>query len=151
MLDRFSYYLGDQPPQIPPAGGIHMGAENDRNKISILVVDDETLITDTLADILYEHGFEARKANSAEEAIEIALRMRPDIVLTDVLMPRMSGVDLGVRIRQELPGTQIILISGQASTADLLQKAQEEGNVFELLPKPIHPEELVARLRGLAS
>ncbi|WP_082661800.1 response regulator [Terracidiphilus gabretensis] len=151
MLDRFTYYFGDQPPHIPLVQGIRPGSDGDHSKISVLVVDDETLIADTLADILYEHGFEARKANSAEEAIEIALRVRPDIVLTDVLMPRMSGVDLGIRIRRELPGTQIVLISGQASTADLLQKAQDEGNIFELLPKPIHPEELIARLRGLVN
>jgi DNA-binding response OmpR family regulator len=63
----------------------------------------------------------------------------------------MSGVELGIRIREQLPGTQIILISGQASTAGILQKAQDEGNWFELLPKPIHPDELIARLKGLAN
>jgi DNA-binding response OmpR family regulator len=128
-----------------------MESDDDYSRISVLVVDDEPLIADTLADILQEHGFEARKANSAEEAMEIALRARPDIVLTDVLMPRMSGVELGIRIRAQLPGTQIILISGQASTAGILQKAQDEGNWFELLPKPIHPDELIARLKGLAN
>jgi DNA-binding response OmpR family regulator len=149
MFDRLAQRFGDRPPEPPLLRDVPLDADDDCSRISVLVVDDEALIADTLADILQEHGFEARKANSAEEAIEIALRVRPDIVLTDVLMPRMSGVELGIRIREELPGTQIILISGQASTAGILQKAQDEGNWFELLPKPIHPDELIARLKGL--
>ena len=71
----------------------------------------------------------------------------PDIVLSDVLMPKVSGVELGIWMRKELPGTRVVLISGQSSTAELLRRAENDGNRFELLPKPIHPEELIARLK----
>jgi DNA-binding response OmpR family regulator len=125
------------------------GLEDRKDRIIVLVVDDEALIADTLADILNEHGFDARTAYSADEAMSIARSLRPDILLSDVLMPRMSGVELGIRIREELPGTHVVLISGQASTAGLLRKAEADGNSFELLPKPIHPEDLIARLKAI--
>ena len=114
----------------------------------VLVVDDERLIADTVAAILNVNGFEAIKAYNGEEALESARKFKPDIVLSDVLMPRMSGVELGIKIRVEFPGTRIFLFSGQAATSGLTRKAKDDGYTFELL-KPIHPEELVAKLRGL--
>jgi DNA-binding response OmpR family regulator len=123
------------------------GTSGSRKKLSILVVDDEALIAETLADILNDVGFDARIAMSAEEAMRLAKAAPPDILLTDVLMPRVTGVELGIWMRKELPGTRVVLISGQSSTAELLRKAENDGNSFELLPKPIHPEELIARLR----
>ena len=115
----------------------------------MLVVDDEQLVAQTVAAILNANGFEAVEAFSGEEAMETARRVRPDIVLSDVLMPRMSGVDLGMRLRQELPETRVVLFSGQAATTELMRKAHDAGYTFELVPKPIHPEELVAKLKGL--
>jgi DNA-binding response OmpR family regulator len=115
----------------------------------VLIVDDERLIADTLTAILNEHDFEAMGVYSGEEAMEAARTMQPDVVLSDVLMPRMSGIDLGIKLRGEFPETSIFLFSGQAATAELLHKAQADGHRFELLPKPIHPEHLMARLRGL--
>jgi DNA-binding response OmpR family regulator len=115
----------------------------------VLVVDDEPLIADTVAAILNANGFEAVEAYNGEEALDTARRFQPDIVLSDVLMPRMSGVELGVKIRLEFPGTRVFLFSGQAATSELMRKAQDDGYTFELFPKPIHPDELIARLRGL--
>lgn len=120
-----------------------------RARLRVLVVDDEQLVAQTVAAILNANGFEAVEAFSGEEAMETARRVRPDIVLSDVLMPRMSGVDLGMRLRQELPETRVVLFSGQAATTELMRKAHDAGYTFELVPKPIHPEELVAKLKGL--
>jgi DNA-binding response OmpR family regulator len=117
--------------------------------LRVLIVDDERLIADTLTAILNEHDFEAVGVYSGEEALDAARTMQPDVVLSDVLMPKMSGIDLGIKIRQEFPETSIFLFSGQAATAELLHQAQADGHPFELLPKPIHPEHLMARLRGL--
>ena len=118
-----------------------------RSRISVLVVDDEILIAETIAEILNLNGFEARIATSAEDAMDLAIQTCPDIVLSDVVMPRMSGVELGIQIRKQLPGTRVVLISGQSSTSELLRRGEESGHSFELLPKPIHPEELIARLK----
>jgi DNA-binding response OmpR family regulator len=134
-------------PKDPLVDGKLAGITSGRKKLSVLVVDDEALIAETLADILNDQGFDAQVALSGEEAMRKAPAIRPDIVLSDVLMPRISGVDLGVWLRKELPGTRVVLISGQASTAELLRRAENDGNRFELLPKPIHPEELIARLK----
>jgi DNA-binding response OmpR family regulator len=125
------------------------GAQAARAHLRVLVVDDEPLIAQTVAAILNGHGFEALEANSAEEALQIARSFQPDIVLSDVLMPRMTGVDLGVRLRREFPQTRVLLFSGQAATSELMRRAEEQGYHFELFPKPIHPDELIARLRGL--
>jgi len=115
----------------------------------VLVVDDEHLIADTLATILSESGFSAVAAYSGEQAVEAARSLQPDIVLTDVLMPKMSGVELGIQLRSEFPEARVLLFSGQAATSELMRKAHADGHDFELFPKPIHPEELIARLKGL--
>ena len=116
--------------------------------LRVLVVDDERLIAETVAAILNANGFEAVEAFNGEEALEAARKLPPDIVLTDVLMPRMSGIELGIKIRQEFPATRIFLFSGQAATAELMCKAKADGYTFELFPKPIHPDDLIAKLRG---
>jgi DNA-binding response OmpR family regulator len=120
-----------------------------RSRLRVLVVDDEQLIAETVAAILNANGFEAVEAYSGEQAIEAARELQPDIVLTDVLMPRMSGVELGIHLQNEFPATRVLLFSGQAATSELMRKAQEQGYSFELFPKPIHPDDLIARLRGL--
>jgi CheY-like chemotaxis protein len=114
---------------------------------TVLVVDDERLIADTISAILTEHGFVAFKAYSGEEAVRLAAQMQPDIVLSDVLMPMMSGIQMAILIKESLPTTRIVLLSGQAATADLMRQAAAAGHNFELLAKPIHPEELVKRLK----
>jgi two-component system OmpR family response regulator len=72
----------------------------------ILVVDDEQLITDTICAILNECGFDAVGAYSGAEALEAAAIYQPQIVLTDVMMPRMSGVELGIQLRNLYPQTK---------------------------------------------
>jgi DNA-binding response OmpR family regulator len=112
-------------------------------------VDDEQLIAQTVAAILNANGFDAVKSYNGEEALDAARKHQPHIVLTDVLMPRMSGVELDVRLRKEFPATRVLLFSGQAATSELMRRAQEEGYNFELFPKPIHPDDLIAKLRAL--
>jgi DNA-binding response OmpR family regulator len=138
--------------KIPPPAFPHQPEEPSRHRgdgrLRVLVVDDEYLITDTLCTILNEHGFEAVAAYNGPEAIETARKLRPEIVLSDALMPKMSGVELGIQLRKAFPEMKIILFSGQAATSEMIHRAQAEGHFFELFPKPIHPDELMARLRA---
>ncbi len=113
----------------------------------VLVVDDEQLIADTVVEILNGNGFEAVGVYSAAEAMEVAGTMRPDVLLSDVLMPRMTGIELAISIRGSLPETRIFLFSGQAATAQLMREAEAAGYRFELFPKPIHPDDLLAKLK----
>ena len=134
------------PPMRNELGALSAGRRDAR--LRLLVVDDERLITDTICAILNENGFDAVGAYSGSDAILAARKARPDIVLTDVLMPRMSGVELGIQLRSEFPGIKICLFSGQAATTEMIHRAEAEGHFFELFPKPIHPDELIARLKG---
>lgn len=118
MLGPILLFAGELPPGKPPLADETLALRDGKSKIKVLVVDDEVLIAETIAEILNRSGFEAHTATSAEDAIHMAMRTCPDIVLSDVVIPRMSGVELGIEIRKELPGTRVLLISGQSSTSD---------------------------------
>ena len=113
----------------------------------VLIVDDEHLIADTLAEILSDKGFEASAVYNPRHAIEQIRQLCPDIVITDVLMPGMNGIELAKLVRNTCPDTRILLVSGQAGTAELVERAKREGYSFEMLAKPIGPEALLQRLR----
>lgn len=121
---------------------------NERDALRVLIVDDERMIADTLAQILNASGFEAKAVYDGARAVAEAQQFHPDILLTDVIMRGMSGVDAGIQVARALPDCRVILFSGQASTADLLDRAQAHGYEFEMLAKPIHPQELVSILRS---
>ena len=114
----------------------------------VLVVDDERVIADTLAMILNQSGFEARAIYSGEGALELAASFVPDMLISDVIMADLNGIDAAIRIKELLPGIKVLLFSGQAATADLLEKARAQGYEFEILAKPVHPQDLLSRLRS---
>ncbi len=113
----------------------------------ILVVDDEPLIADTIVQILNRSGFVAEAVYGGREAIEAARRIVPDLILSDVLMPHLDGVEAAIAIQKFLPNTRIILFSGQAATVEILARASHRGYHFELLAKPLHPTQLIKHLR----
>jgi CheY-like chemotaxis protein len=117
------------------------------HKRKILVVDDERVIADTLAMILNQSGFDARAVYSGEKALEMAPDFAPDMLISDVIMADLNGIDAAIRIRSLLPAIKILLFSGQAATADLLEKARKDGYEFDILAKPVHPQDLLARLQ----
>jgi CheY-like chemotaxis protein len=117
-------------------------------KPKVLVADDERVIADTLAMILNQSGFEARAVYSGEKALELAPDFKPNMLISDVIMADLNGIDAAIRIREVLPEIKILLFSGQAATADLLEKARTEGYEFEILAKPVHPQDLLSRLRA---
>ncbi len=112
----------------------------------ILIVDDERRIADTSALILQGQGYETAAAYDGDSGLARCREFHPDLVLTDVVMPGMSGIEMAIAIRQEFPGCAILLISGQAATADMLESARQEGHRFELLAKPVHPTTLLQRV-----
>jgi CheY-like chemotaxis protein len=117
-------------------------------KPKVLVADDERVIADTLAMILNQSGFEARAVYSAEKALEQAATFAPDMLISDVIMADLNGIDAAIQFRVMLPKIKILLFSGQAATADLLEKARTKGYEFEILAKPVHPQDLLNKLRG---
>ncbi len=122
--------------------------EEKRGKPLVLIVDDERVIADTLAIILNKSGYDATAVYSGIEAVEKARQMKPDLVISDVVMADMNGIDASIEIRKILPECKILLFSGQAATKDLLAKARADGHNFDLLIKPVHPTDLLAKLKS---
>jgi CheY-like chemotaxis protein len=121
---------------------------SENQKPKVLVVDDERVIADTLAMILNQSGFQARAVYSGENALEMAATFEPDMLIADVIMADLNGIDAAIKIRALLPRVKILLFSGQAATADLLEKARAQGYEFEILAKPVHPQDLLTKLRS---
>jgi DNA-binding response OmpR family regulator len=113
----------------------------------VFVVDDERVIASTLTTILKINGYDAHCFVSPLEALEAASGLKPDLLISDVVMPELSGIDLAVRFKEECPTCKVLLFSGQAQTADMLEAARDQGHDFQLVSKPIHPKELLARIR----
>lgn len=115
--------------------------------LRIFVVDDETIIAATVATILQRSGFSAIAFTDPIEALSCAASESPDLLISDVMMPEMSGVDLALRMKEACPNCKVLLFSGQAATLDLLSKARHLGHTFQLLLKPVHPTDLLCEVR----
>jgi CheY-like chemotaxis protein len=115
----------------------------EKNKPRIFVVDDEPVIASTLESILNSAGFSATAFTNPLEALRSAETQCPDFLITDVMMPQLTGIDLGVQFKAIYPHCRILLFSGQAATGDLMEAARNKGHNFDLLVKPIHPQDLL--------
>ena len=104
----------------------------------VLVVDDEHMVADTLALIFKRAGLCTLTAYDAKGALEVASAIAPDLLVSDVDMPGMNGVDLALTMLERVPSCRVLLFSGHATHADLAP-AMAEGYDFPLLPKPVHP------------
>ena len=116
-------------------------------KPSILLVDDETAITDNLAPFLARSGFEVMVASNGEEALQKVASGHPDLLVLDVLMPRLDGREVLRQLRQGGNWTPILLLT-QIGEAGERAMALEEG-ADDYLNKPFDPHELVARIRAV--
>lgn len=127
----------------------HLCADNTPRRPVALVVDDEQVIADTLVVILNNAGYATRAAYDGESALEMALLVPPELLITDVVMPGMSGIQLAIAVKQIVPDCKTLLFSGQASTNDLLAQARNAGYEFAVVAKPIHPHDLLAQASRL--
>jgi YesN/AraC family two-component response regulator len=117
----------------------------------VLVVDDEPLIADTLAAILNKQGYFATVAYSGDEAFAIAKLISPQVLITDILMPGMSGIDLALKMKELHPDCRTVLFSGHAYHEQLYTDSRCARHAFSVLAKPIHPDLLLAHIAGLNS
>ena len=106
----------------------------------VLVVDDECSIAETLSEILIRTGFNASTAYDGASALEAALLNPPEVLITDVILPGMSGIELAISLRRIFPDCKVILFSGNAATTSMLASATRAGHNFTLLTKPVHPD-----------
>jgi DNA-binding NtrC family response regulator len=117
-----------------------------RSASRIFVVDHEMIIASTLAAILRLNGFTAQSFVHPFEAVAAAIAKAPDLLISEVKMPEYSGVELAIRIKLLCPYCKVLLFSGQAATADLLEEARTRGHDFEVLAKPVHPNDLIKKI-----
>ena len=144
-----TFYAGGYPP--PEDVVLEREAKTpngSKAKVKVLVVDDEPLIADTITEILNQSGFLAEQAYDGMEALLKAQGSAPDVLLTDVLMPKLNGVELAIALSASHPNTRVYLFSGQAATGSIIQQARAKGFQFEVLPKPIPPDQLISKLRN---
>jgi CheY-like chemotaxis protein len=109
----------------------------------VLVVDDERLIADTLSLILSQSGYKVLTAYDGKTALEIARSVPPALLITDVIMPGMTGIELAIMLVKVIPDCKVLLFSGQAATVDLLAAAFDMGYKFTILNKPVPPTEML--------
>jgi len=116
----------------------------------IFVVDDEPIIAFTLATILESAGYTARSFTNPLDALRAAEVNCPDYLISDVLMPALNGIDLGIQFKAIHPKVKVLLFSGIPSTNRLHEDARRNGHDFEILSKPIHPQALLEAIEAFA-
>ena len=114
----------------------------------ILLVDDEPGLRTAVQAYLEDEGFQVTTAVDGEEGWEKAQKMIPDVIISDVMMPRCDGYGLLKKIREDerLGGTPVIFLTAKGMTADRTQGYQ--AGVDDYMPKPFDPDELVARVKN---
>ena len=115
----------------------------------ILVVDDERGIADSVRGILTMHGYESVSMYSALEALDSIAEFNPHLVISDVVMPNMNGIELMGALRAKHPEISVILISGNAATEQLLAEAGETVGPVKILAKPFAPRELLRLIQTI--
>ncbi len=116
---------------------------------TILLVDDEPDILDILSYNLEKEGFIVHAASNGREGVELARKMLPDLILLDVMMPEMDGMETCVQIREEPQLKDTIIAFLTARGEDYSQIAGFDAGADDYIMKPIKPRVLVSRIKAL--
>lgn len=109
----------------------------------LLIVDDERAVAESMAAIFRLAGHEPYFATSPVEGLALARRVQPQLLITDVMMPGETGIDLAIKVQKILPNCKVLLMSGQAETSNLIDEAGDQGYRFDIVAKPIWPPDLL--------
>ena len=118
----------------------------DASAAEILIVEDDEVITGTLAYNLSRHGFSVKGATTGAEALRIARKMRPDLILLDVMLPGESGVEVCERIRERDQEVVIVMVTAKDAEDDKVRGF--EAGADDYVTKPFGMKELVARINA---
>ncbi|HET9655718.1 MAG TPA: response regulator transcription factor [Kineosporiaceae bacterium] len=119
----------------------------DGSPVRVLVVDDERSLTDLLSMALRYEGWDVRTAGDGRTAIKLARDHRPDVVVLDMMLPDLDGLDILHRMRADTPGLPILFLTAKDAVEDRVAGLTAGGDDY--VTKPFSLEEVVARLRGL--
>jgi two-component system cell cycle sensor histidine kinase/response regulator CckA len=129
------------PEEVPTAAALPTGQPQ------VLLVDDEEGVRELLGTVLERNGFVVQSAASAEAALQILSNASFDVLLTDIVLPGMTGIELARRVLAQAPRTRVLFISGY--TGDAVLDAADLGAAPNFIQKPFGSRVLVARLRSL--
>jgi DNA-binding NtrC family response regulator len=118
-------------------------------ELRVTVVDDEVFIASTLTTILCNQGFDASFFTEPLQALQSARYYAPDLLISEVSMPFLSGIDLAIQVLKHCPNCKVLLFSGQPDITNLLKNSRANGHNFEVLPKPTHPAEILAKIQSM--
>jgi two-component system OmpR family response regulator len=114
-------------------------------RVRVLLVDDETEFLQSLVKVLRRRGLEVEGATSGQEALERLEKSPSDVVVLDLMMPGMDGLETLKRIKTSWPETEVILLTAVGSVEKGLQGMR--GGAFDYVLKPMDVEELVEKIR----
>ena len=118
----------------------------DQKRLIVLVVDDEVLVADTRADVLSRAGFSTLTAYDGESALELALSNAPALLLSDVAMPGMNGLELAEAVLSVVPHCKVLLCSAYTTSMDLFYSKAAKYH-FPVMAKPLHPTEMLRQVK----
>lgn len=110
----------------------------------ILLIDDEPLVRDELGGLLRDQGYDVQTAADGEEGLALFRNLRPDMVITDVRMPRRDGISVAITIRREDPMVPVTVITGHGNEAMAIDALR--AGVTDFIKKPVRLDELTAAL-----
>jgi DNA-binding response OmpR family regulator len=117
---------------------------------SVLIVDDEHLVADTLALIFGKSGFEAKATYSADQAMESARESPPNLLLCDISMPGKDGVELVKEISAELPSCRILVLTGfHSNLKRVSEQSSKLSRPLAMMTKPCQPDDLLREANAL--
>jgi two-component system response regulator AtoC len=117
-------------------------------KVKILVVDDEIVVRESLSDWLKDAGYQVFTAESGCEALEMIEKEKPGIMIADLMMPGMDGIELMKKAREQQPGLEVVIVTAYASIPTAIT-AMKEG-AYDYIEKPFCPERAELLVRKLA-
>lgn len=115
----------------------------------VLVVDDQPNIADTMAAILRREGYAVIAEYDGESALKTAIVAPPQVVVTDISMPGMNGVELAIQLKALIPECGVVLFSAMLIPGEVLPPEAVAGNHFTFLAKPVAPETILNEVRKL--
>lgn len=120
---------------------------NTGNTRRIFVVDDEPVIASSLGSILRVEGFNVTTFTDPRQALDAILAQPPDLLIAEVVLPKVPGLDLAITVQENCPTCRVLLLSGQPDAMKMIEEARAKGHDFEVLAKPISPAEIISKIR----
>ena len=118
-----------------------------KNDITVLLVEDELTLAMIIKDTLEENGFTIHTASDGEEGLHLFFELRPDVLVADVMMPKMDGITVLKTIRRHGNSVPVLLLTAKAEIDDRVEGL--DSGADDYLPKPFSMKELLARIRAM--